>query len=94
MLTQLHCSRCILNTASVHDCFASHDRSFSCLLFYVPLQSLARGSSLMQPLGGRRPSAQGRSAADIGSDAFAAMERVRVAPADAFFHKYYNLQVS
>ncbi|MEW5300806.1 MAG: hypothetical protein WDW36_003711 [Sanguina aurantia] len=55
-------------------------------------KSHAKGSSLMQPIVAVR-SAGGKSAAAVGSDAFASLEQSSVLPADMFFHKFYNLQV-
>lgn len=46
----------------------------------------ARGSSLMQPLPGRRTDSRW-----VGSDAFAALAEDEVSPDALFFHKYFGL---
>lgn len=45
----------------------------------------------MQPLA-RATGPAAASAAELGSGAFAALEEAAVAPADVFFHRFYNLQ--
>eukprot|EP00877_Chromochloris_zofingiensis_P004219 jgi/Chrzof1/13799/Cz08g12250.t1 len=48
----------------------------------------------MQPLSARLPPAAGATAAQVGSEAFAALAQAQVAPADMFFHKFYALKTS
>jgi hypothetical protein len=67
------------------------DRGQSAEGFCLSVQAVARGSSLMQPVGGRK---SGSADAAVGTDAFVALAETDITPDDLFFHKYYSLQAA